>query len=245
MQVDLGRSCSKPRNPESTTTTAAAPASTTDAPGTTTNTPVTTLPAPATTMAVPGTTTAAPSSTTLAPCTTTSTPASTPAAPPITTTAPNTTTKSPGTKTRIVMQMEEPEGGRVKMSGHGARAFSNLRGMVPTSWAAGKKKRSSLLSLKQLSRLKRPSPLTISPIAQSQKRMKHQANLSSSLRIDEEGVKRLERIRHSLSEAVKKAYIAARNRKPWEQWVENFVSFVPGQTKAERSWNYSLRRFWE
>ncbi|ETV69560.1 hypothetical protein H257_14796 [Aphanomyces astaci] len=46
-------------------------------------------------------------------------------------------------------------------------------------------------------------------------------------------------------ELVKKAYIAARDRKPWEQWVENFVSFVPGQTEAERSWNYSLRRFWE
>ncbi|RHY43009.1 hypothetical protein DYB34_009862 [Aphanomyces astaci] len=100
-------------------------------------------------------------------------------------------------------------------------------------------------STKQLSRLKRPSPPTISTVAQSHKRMKHQAKLASSLRIDEEGVKRLEHIRHSLSEAVKKAYIAARDRKPWEQWVENFVSFVPGQTKAERSWNYSLRRFWE
>ncbi|RLO07841.1 hypothetical protein DYB28_001544 [Aphanomyces astaci] len=70
-------------------------------------------------------------------------------------------------------------------------------------------------STKQLSRLKRPSPPTISTVAQSQKRMKHQAKLASSLRIDEEGVKRLEHIRHSLSEAVKKAYIAARDRKPW------------------------------
>ncbi|RHZ25739.1 hypothetical protein DYB31_013545, partial [Aphanomyces astaci] len=68
-------------------------------------------------------------------------------------------------------------------------------------------------STKQLSRLKQPSPTTISTVAQSHKRMKHQAKLASSLRIDEEGVKRLERIRHSLSEAVKKAYIAARDRK--------------------------------
>ncbi|RHY48778.1 hypothetical protein DYB30_011341, partial [Aphanomyces astaci] len=70
-------------------------------------------------------------------------------------------------------------------------------------------------STKQLSRLKRPSPPTISTVAQSHKRMKHQAKLASSLRIDEEGVKRLEHIRHSLSEAVKKAYIAARDRKPF------------------------------
>ncbi|ETV69571.1 hypothetical protein H257_14702 [Aphanomyces astaci] len=61
-------------------------------------------------------------------------------------------------------------------------------------------------STKQLSRLKRPSPPTIST-------------------------------------AVKKAYIAARDRKPWEQWVENFVSFVPGQTMAERFAGTSVFHF--
>ncbi|ETV69616.1 hypothetical protein H257_14755 [Aphanomyces astaci] len=73
--------------------------------------------------------------------------------------------------------------------------------------------------------------------------MKLQEKSTSSLHIDEEGVKRLEYIRHSLSKAMKMAYIVARDRKPWERWAENFVSFAPGQTKAERSWNYSLRRF--
>ncbi|ETV70189.1 hypothetical protein H257_14222 [Aphanomyces astaci] len=46
-----------------------------------------------------------------------------------------------------MVQMEEPEGGRMKMSGHGVRAFSNLLVMVPRSGAAAKKKRSTLLSL--------------------------------------------------------------------------------------------------
>ncbi|ETV69561.1 hypothetical protein H257_14797 [Aphanomyces astaci] len=86
------------------------------------------------------------------------------------------------------------------------KAFSNLHVMVPTSGAAGKKKRSSLLSLtgRNAEIQSEVAAPTISTVDQSYKRMKHQAKLARSLRIDEEGVKRLENIRHSLSEGVKK-----------------------------------------
>ncbi|KAH9127050.1 hypothetical protein AeMF1_002594 [Aphanomyces euteiches] len=52
--------------------------------------------------------------------------------------------------------------------------------------------------------------------------------------IDATGVARLDHV--ELDQAVKTAYIKARDLKPWQKWLENFQSFLPGRTDQERAW---------